>query len=249
MLLEVEQLKMHYSKATSPALESISFRIQEGEFVVILGLSGAGKSTLIRCINLLVKPTAGIIRWEGRNITGLKKSALMGYRRSIGMIFQSFNLLGRLSAFANVLVGRLGFMSIWRALLCWFHPKDVQSAMEALERVGLKHVLHQRADQLSGGQRQRVAIARALVQKPKLILGDEPVASLDPLTSRSVMDLLKSINEEDSITMIINLHDVELAKQYATRIIGISHGRIVFDGAPHQLDSSSLEKIYSNSER
>lgn len=249
MMLEVEQLKMHYPKAASPALESISFRVQEGEFVVILGLSGAGKSTLIRCINLLVKPTGGTIRWKGRNITDLKKSALKGYRRSIGMIFQSFNLLGRLSSLTNVLVGRLGFMSIWRAIFYWFHPDDIQRAKEALERVGLQHVVNQRADQLSGGQRQRVAIARALVQRPKLILGDEPVASLDPLTSRSVMDLLKSINEEDSITMIINLHDVELAKQYATRIIGISRGRIVFDGDPQQLDTSSLEEIYFNSER
>ncbi|RXT14936.1 phosphonate ABC transporter ATP-binding protein [Ammoniphilus sp. CFH 90114] len=245
MLVEIENLKVQYHRATSPALESISFGVGEGEFVVVLGLSGAGKSTLIRCINQLVKPTSGTIRWEGKEITGYKGRALTLYRRSIGMIFQSFNLLGRLSAVTNVLVGRLGYISRWRALTYLFPSIDLKIAEDALDRVGLAGVKHQRADQLSGGQRQRVAIARALVQRPKLILGDEPVASLDPLTSRSIMDLLKSINKEENITMIINLHDVELAKQYATRVIGISHGRIVFDDIPERLDGPSLEKIYT----
>ncbi|WP_134700201.1 phosphonate ABC transporter ATP-binding protein [Ammoniphilus sp. YIM 78166] len=245
MLLEIKKLHMKYRKAKAPTLEDLNFGIGEGEFVVILGLSGAGKSTLIRCLNLLIQPTGGEIYWRGRVVNQWRGKALKNYRRSIGMIFQSFNLIGRLSALTNVLVGRLGFMPAWRAFFRMYEASDVKLANEALHRVGLTHVMHQRADQLSGGQRQRVAIARALVQKPMLILADEPVASLDPLTSRSVMDLLKSINKEEQITMVINLHDVELAKQYATRIIGISRGKIVFDGHPQDVDNAVLERIYS----
>lgn len=245
MLLQIDRLHMKYRKAAVPTLENLSFKVEEGEFVVILGLSGAGKSTLIRCLNLLIKPTDGAIRWQGMETNRLKGKALRRYRRSIGMIFQSFNLIGRLSSLTNVLVGRLGYMAGWRGLLHWYGASDIQMAKEALERVGLTQVMNQRADQLSGGQRQRVAIARALVQKPKLILGDEPVASLDPLTSRSVMDLLKSINREEHITMVINLHDVELAKQYATRIIGISKGKIVYDGLPENVDQTVLDRIYT----
>ncbi len=245
MLLEVDHLHMKYRKALTSTLENLNFKVEEGEFVVILGLSGAGKSTLVRCLNLLIKPTGGVIRWQGREVNKWRGKALKNYRRSIGMIFQSFNLIGRLSALTNVLVGRLGYMPGWRAFFHWYSASDLELAKEALDRVGLTHVMHQRADQLSGGQKQRVAIARALVQKPMLILGDEPIASLDPLTSRSVMDLLKSINKEEHITMVINLHDVELAKHYATRIIGISKGKIVFDGLPQDVDLAVLERIYS----
>jgi len=245
MLLQVDRLKKQYAKSATPALEDISFFVEQGEFIVILGLSGAGKSTLIRCLNLLISPTQGNIRWQGEDVSKINGRALNHYRRSVGMIFQTFNLLGRLSALTNVLVGRLGYMPLWRALLFWYDKKDIEVAEEALERVSLSHVKNQRADELSGGQRQRVAIARALVQKPSLILGDEPVASLDPLTSRSIMDLLQMINQKDQITMMINLHDVELAKEYATRVIGISKGKVVFDGPPEQLTQWELERIYS----
>lgn len=245
MLLQVDRLKKQYAKSVTPALEDISFSVEKGEFIAILGLSGAGKSTLIRCLNLLIPPTQGNIRWQGKDVSKLNGRALNHYRRSVGMIFQNFNLLGRLSALTNVLVGRLGYMPLWRSLLFWYDKKDIQAAEQALERVSLSHVKDQRADELSGGQRQRVAIARALVQKPSLILGDEPVASLDPLTSRSIMDLLKLINQKDQITMMINLHDVELAKEYATRVIGISKGKVVFDGPPELLTQEELEEIYS----
>lgn len=245
MLLQVERLKKQYVKSTTPALEDISFTVKKGEFVVILGLSGAGKSTLIRCLNLLIPPSQGTIRWQGKDVSKISGRALNHYRRSVGMIFQNFNLLGRLSALTNVLVGRLGYMSLLRALLFWYDKRDIQAAEQALERVSLTHVKNQRADELSGGQRQRVAIARVLVQKPSMILGDEPVASLDPLTSRNIMDLLQNINQKDQITMMINLHDVELAKEYATRVIGISKGKVVFDGPPEQLTQRELGEIYT----
>ena len=245
MLLQVDRLRKQYTKSASPALEDISFSVEKGEFIAILGLSGAGKSTLIRCLNLLISPSQGNIRWQGKDISKIKGKALIEYRRSVGMIFQTFNLLGRLSALTNVLVGRLGYMPLWRSLLFWYDKGDIEAAEQALETVALSHVRNQRADELSGGQRQRVAIARALVQRPSLILGDEPVASLDPLTSRSIMDLLQMINQKDKITMMINLHDVELAKEYATRVIGISKGKVVFDGPPEYLTKDELETIYS----
>jgi phosphonate transport system ATP-binding protein len=245
MLLKVERLRMQYPKSRTAALQNVSFEVQKGEFIAILGLSGAGKSTLIRCLNLLVKPTNGRISWEGKDVSNISGKALMIYRRSIGMIFQSFNLLGRLTAIQNVLVGRLGYIPLWRALLFSFPADEVQRAHDALTRVGLESFALQRADMLSGGQKQRIGIARALVQNPKLILGDEPVASLDPRTSTSVMDLLASINKEENITLMINLHDVELARKYATRIIGISNGEVVFDGSPELLNDAVLSQIYS----
>ncbi|RKD24038.1 phosphonate ABC transporter ATP-binding protein [Ammoniphilus oxalaticus] len=245
MLLQVDRLKKKYAKSTSPALKDISFSVAEGEFIAILGLSGAGKSTLIRCINRLITPTQGTIRWLGKDITIASGKDLTMYRRSIGMIFQTFNLVGRLSVLTNVLVGRLGYMPVWRAFLFRYKTSDIKAAEHALERVGLFHVRDKRADQLSGGQQQRVAIARALVQQPILMLGDEPVASLDPMTSKSIMDILQMINRKDKITMMVNLHDVELAKQYATRVLGISRGKIVFDGPPEKLTYEELNNIYS----
>jgi phosphonate transport system ATP-binding protein len=244
-VLTVENLRKVYNKSNDPALKDISFRVDQGEFVAVLGLSGAGKSTLIRCINRLIDPTEGNIEWHGESIIKLKGKALHTYRRSIGMIFQSFNLVDRLNTLTNVLIGNLGYMSLLRAGLFYFNDAEKMAAYEALERVGLEQFSMRRVSQLSGGQRQRVAIARALVQKPQLILGDEPVASLDPQTSISVMELLKEINKQDQITMLINLHDVELAKRYATRIIGISDGNIVFDGSPKELTERDLSKIYS----
>ncbi|MBM7659239.1 phosphonate transport system ATP-binding protein [Bacillus mesophilus] len=243
-MLEVKNLQKKYNKANTPALNDVSFSIQQGEFIAVLGLSGAGKSTLIRCINRLVEPSAGDIIWNDDSILSYRGEKLRQYRSSIGMIFQSFNLIERMSTMTNVLVGFLGVIPLWRGLFFQFKKEEKKFALHALERVGLGDFANQRVSKLSGGQRQRVAIARSLVQKPKIILGDEPVASLDPNTSLQVMSLLKEINEQDRITMIINLHDVKLAKEFATRIIGISNGKVVFDGKPSELTQKDLENIY-----
>ncbi|WP_456275378.1 phosphonate ABC transporter ATP-binding protein [Bacillus sp. AK128] len=243
-MLEVKNLQKKYNKASSPALNDVSFSIQQGEFVAVLGLSGAGKSTLIRCINRLVEPSSGDVIWNNQSILTFKGEQLRKYRSSIGMIFQSFNLIERMSTLTNVLVGFLGAIPLWRGLFFRFTKEEKRQASQALERVGLKDFASQRVSKLSGGQRQRVAIARSLVQRPKIILGDEPVASLDPNTSVQVMSLLKEINNQDRITMVINLHDVKLAKEFATRIIGISNGKVVFDGKPDELTQEDLENIY-----
>ncbi|WP_246939595.1 phosphonate ABC transporter ATP-binding protein [Bacillus pinisoli] len=243
-MLEIKELGKKYPKATNSALKKISFTIEQGEFVAVLGLSGAGKSTLIRCINRLVDPTSGDIIWNGVSILSYRGESLRKYRSSIGMIFQSFNLIERMSTITNVLVGFLGAIPLWRGLFFQFSKEEKRQALHALERVGLREFADRRVSKLSGGQRQRVAIARSLVQKPKIILGDEPVASLDPNTSTQVMSLLREINEQDQITMMINLHDVKLAKEFATRIIGIANGEVVFDGKPDELTQEDLENIY-----
>jgi phosphonate transport system ATP-binding protein len=243
-MIEVKNLQKQYPNSQEAALDNVSFSIRKGEFVAVLGLSGAGKSTLIRCVNRLVEPTGGHIYWEGNDVLSYKGEKLRKYRSSIGMIFQSFHLIERLSTLFNVLVGNLGAIPLRRAFFFQFTKQEKDAALEALERVGLKEHANKRVSQLSGGQRQRVAIARALLQKPKMILGDEPVASLDPNTSVQVMSLLKKINEEDQITMVINLHDVKLAKEFATRIIGISNGKVVFDGTPESLSQNDLVNIY-----
>lgn len=243
-MLEVKQLQKQYNKTSRPALQNINFTVEQGEFVAVLGLSGAGKSTLIRCINRLVEPTGGDVKWYGESVIRYKGEKLRQYRSSIGMIFQSFNLIDRLSALTNVLVGKLGNVPLGRALFFIFTKEEKEQALLALNRVGLREFADKRVSELSGGQRQRVAIARALVQNPKIILGDEPVASLDPNTSVSVMSLLKEINVQDNMTMIINLHDVKLAKDFATRIIGIANGKVVYDGKPENLTQEDLENIY-----
>lgn len=245
-MLEIKHLEKRYEKNGRPALEDISLTIEKGEFITILGLSGAGKSTLIRCINRLIDPSSGTIEYNGTQILELNGRGLRAYRRSIGMIFQSFNLIDRLSTLTNVLVGRLGYNSPLTASFFQFSQAEKTEAYQALERVGLKEMADRRVSNLSGGQRQRVAIARALLQHPDLILGDEPVASLDPITAKSIMKLLKEINEEDKITMMINLHDVELAKKFATRIIGIANGHVVFNGPPDELREEDLLKIYGS---
>lgn len=245
-MLSITNLQKQYERASDPALKKVSMEVAEGELIAVLGKSGAGKSTFIRCLNRLIDPTAGEIIWDDQNILQLQGSKLREYRRGIGMIFQSFHLIDRMDAITNVLVGQLGFIPLWRALLLRFSMEEKKLAFEALDRVGLKEHAMKRVSLLSGGQRQRVAIARALMQKPKMILGDEPVASLDPITAKSVMELLAKINKEDTITMIINLHDVTLAKAYATRIIGIANGHIVYDGTPENMTEETLEKIYSS---
>ncbi len=243
-MIEVKKLKKQYGKTSTLALSDVNFSIEEGEFVAVLGLSGAGKSTLIRCINRLIEPSSGDILWNGESALGYKGEKLRKYRSSIGMIFQSFNLIDRMTTLTNVLVGSLGSIPLWRAILMRFTSEERMRALHALERVGLKDFADKRVSQLSGGQRQRVAIARALIQSPKLILGDEPVASLDPNTSEQVMSILKEINVQDKITMIINLHDVKLAKEYATKIIGIANGMVVYNGTPDNLTIKDMENIY-----
>lgn len=244
MLIEINGLKLKYRAQVRPALDGLDLRVGEGEFVAILGLSGAGKSTLIRCLNRLVRPDQGRILYRGREVTTLDREGLLTHRREIGMIFQNFNLLDRVDVLTNVLVGRFGYLPLWRIMTGSFSKEDVDQARAVLARVGLSGYEERRASQLSGGQRQRVAIARALLQRPRMILGDEPVSSLDPVTAASVMGVLERINREDGITMVINLHAVDLARRFARRIIGISGGRVVFDGCPEDVDDAALERIY-----
>ena len=211
------------------ALNKISFQIQEGEYVAIIGLSGAGKSTLLRLINKLIESTEGEVLFDGQSVTKAKGKELINIRRQIGMIFQGFNIVKRMSVLSNVLSGRVAYHPTWKTILGIFPEEDKQIAYRALQRVDILEKVHERASNLSGGQQQRVAIARALAQQPKLMLADEPVASLDPITTIQVMDYLKKINKEDGITTVANLHHVDLALKYATRVIGVRAGEIVYD--------------------
>ncbi|GGK11858.1 phosphonates import ATP-binding protein PhnC [Caldalkalibacillus thermarum] len=246
MALVIEGLTVIYNTKgkQEPALQDIDLTIQTGEFVGILGRSGAGKSTLIRSINQLVKPVAGRVNWNGTDMTKLSGQALRQARREMGMIFQHFYLIPRLTALQNCVLGRFGYRPWWKNLLGIVTAREKEEALAALDRVGIGHLAHKRVDQLSGGQQQRVAIARVIMQKPKLLLGDEPVASLDPVTSNQVLDLIKEIHHSEQMTTILNLHDVELALKYCDRIIGLAHGRKVFDGSPRQVNDKVLEQIY-----
>lgn len=211
------------------ALKNVNLEIYEGEFVAIIGLSGAGKSTLLRIINKLVESTGGEVFFENESVTKAKGKELINIRRQIGMIFQGFNIVKRMSVLSNVLSGRVAYNPTWRTVLGLFPESDKQIAYRALKRVDILEKVHERASNLSGGQQQRVAIARALAQEPKLMLADEPVASLDPITTVQVMDYLKKINVEDGITTIANLHHVDLALKYSTRIVGVRDGIVVYD--------------------
>tara|TARA_R110001583_G_C5670995_1_gene411061 strand:- start:20882 stop:21706 length:825 start_codon:yes stop_codon:yes gene_type:complete len=224
------------------ALQPTSLRFGRGEFTVLLGASGAGKSTLLRCLNLLTKPSTGQINVDG--IGAIEGSAaLQAHRRQTGMVFQQHQLIERHTALANVLLGRIGYHATWRSLFP-LPRAERQIALECLNRVGLLHKALARVDQLSGGQQQRVGIARALAQQPRLMLADEPVASLDPASSRRVLSQLKQICREDGITTVVSLHQVELAMEYADRVIGLAHGRVVFDGSPDTLNAGVLDMIY-----
>lgn len=225
------------------ALKDINLEIGRGEFVVFLGPSGAGKSTLLRCINGFVYPGGGKVEVAGLHLNR-KRDELKKIRTRVAMIFQQFHLVKRLSVLENVLCGSLARNSVWFSTFKFFRREDVELAIQCLERVGMKDKMHQRADQLSGGQQQRVAIARALVQKPSIMLADEPVASLDPKTSVLVMNFLKTINREDGMTVVVSLHDVELARKFADRIVGISKGQLVVDKPVGDLTERDLEKIY-----
>ena len=226
------------------ALKDINLTIEQGEFVAIIGLSGAGKSTLIRTINRMHDITDGTLTVDGVNVMELKGARLRQFRRNIGMIFQSFNLVTRTTVIKNVLTSRVPELPFWRALLGAYPKKDKQEALEALEKVGILDKAFVRADQLSGGQQQRVALARTLAQNPKIILADEPVASLDPVTAKQVMDDFRRINREMNISVLINIHHVDLALQYADRVIGIKAGEVVYDGPASEVNEAVLAEVY-----
>jgi phosphonate transport system ATP-binding protein len=241
--LAIRHLWKEY-RAGQPVLRDISFSVASRGVTAIVGPSGTGKSTLIRCINRLVDPSAGEILFRGVDLARLKGRALRAARRRIGMVFQEYNLVDRLSVIENVLCGRLGYVGAWRAWLRRFPAVDIERAFALLDAVGLAHLARQRADQLSGGQRQRVGIARALMQDPELFLADEPTSSLDPKTSVEIMELISRRAEERKIPVIVNIHNVELARRFAERVIGMADGEIVFDGAPRALDPAILSRIY-----
>jgi phosphonate transport system ATP-binding protein len=242
-MLRIQNLRKVFPNGTV-ALKDLSLTVPDGEFLVIIGLSGSGKSTLLRCINRLVEPTSGRIWLDDVELTALSPAQLRDARKRIGMIFQQFNLVKRSSVLTNVLSGRLGSTSPLQSLFGRFSGMDYDRAYANLGRVGIPETAHQRADTLSGGQQQRVAIARALMQDPTLMLADEPVASLDPATSHSVMKYLEEINQQDGITVICNLHFLSLARRYATRVIALKAGQIVFDGLPTEIDEEWFTKIY-----
>lgn len=226
------------------ALNDINLTVPAGQVMALIGPSGAGKSTLIRCVNRLVEPSAGAIELDGQDITRVRGSRLRQARRQIGMIFQNYALVERLSVMENVLSGRLAYVGFWRSFLRKFPRSDIQQAFNLLERVGLQTMFDKRGDALSGGQKQRVGIARALMQNPKLLLVDEPTASLDPKTSRQIMRLICELCREQQLAAIINIHDVVLAQQFVDRVVGLRGGELVFDGHPNDLSPDILTNIY-----
>jgi len=241
-MLEVKHLTKIYEDGTV-ALRDVSFTVEDGEFLVIIGLSGSGKSTLLRCINRLIEPTEGQIIWNGIDITAADPTQLRQIRRQIGMIFQQFNLVKRSTVLTNVLAGRLGYVNPWASLLHRFPKEDMEMAMRALERVGIADQAHKRADELSGGQQQRVGIARALMQQPKMILADEPVASLDPVLAHSILGYLEQLNQEEGITVLCSLHYLDLVQRYATRVIGLRDGQIVYRGTREDIRRMTDEEF------
>jgi phosphonate transport system ATP-binding protein len=243
-ILSVRNLIKTYPNGVQ-ALKGVSFDVREGEFLVIIGLSGSGKSTLLRCLNRLHDPTSGSVIFEGNvDIAKVQGSAVRDIRRQIGMIFQHFNLVPRFTVIKNVLLGRLAYTPMWKSILGMFSQSDHQKALDHLELVGIAEKAHLRADNLSGGQQQRVAIARVLSQNPKIILADEPVASLDPATCHTVMEYLKKVNEELGITIVCNLHFLSLVRQYATRVIALKGGEVIYEGSPKEIDDQWFERIY-----
>jgi phosphonate transport system ATP-binding protein len=242
-MLEIKNLTKVY-EGNVQALDDVSFNVQPGEFLAVIGLSGSGKSTLLRCINRLVEPTNGEVIWDGVDVTKAGPDELRRIRRQIGMIFQHFNLVERSKVLTNVLAGRLGYTNPAMSLVNRFSKKDVEMAYKQLERVGITDQANKRADELSGGQQQRVSIARAMMQNPKIILADEPVASLDPVLAHSIMQYLEKINKEDGVTIICSLHFLDLVHRYANRAIALNAGVLMFDGAPKEIDDVKFKEIY-----
>jgi phosphonate transport system ATP-binding protein len=241
-MLEISHVNRTFG--TKRAVDNVSLRIDKGSFVGVIGRSGAGKSTLLRMINRLQDVSSGTISWNGHDVTALKGQALRDWRASCAMVFQQFNIVGRLDVMTNVLMGRLNHTTQMRSLLKLWTPEDRAIAVSALEQFDMTAMAGQRAESLSGGQQQRVAIARALVQEPEIVLADEPIASLDPRNTKIVMDALQRLNKHFGITVLCNLHDLDIAKDYCGRLIGMAQGRIVFDGSPDELTESVARELY-----
>jgi phosphonate transport system ATP-binding protein len=241
-MLKIQNVTKTYPTGTQ-ALKNVSFDVKDGEFLVVIGLSGSGKSTLLRCINRLIDPTEGKIFWDDTDITAASPAGLRNIRREIGMVFQQFNLVKRSSVMTNVLSGRLGYVNPWLSLVGIWPEEEKKKALRSLERVGIADKAYTRADALSGGQQQRVGIARALMQDPKLILADEPVASLDPVLSHSILQYLEQLNKE-GITVICSLHFLDLVHRYATRVVALKDGIKVFEGSAQEIDRAKFKEIY-----
>lgn len=245
--IDIKDLSFSYD-GKHMVLKKVNFSVEERQIVALVGPSGVGKSTLLRCINRLIKPTAGEVKVLGKNVMAANRSQLREIRRMIGVIFQQFNLFDRQKVIENVLLGRLGYIAGWRSLL--FFPKlvysssDYQKAEEVLNEVGLKSYANKRVFNLSGGQKQRVAIARALVQQPKIILADEPVSNLDPFLAEEIMKLLTNLAKKKAITIVASLHSLEIARKYSQRLIGMAGGRIIYDGNPKKMTKETIKKIY-----
>jgi len=243
-ILEVRNLTKTYRGAEGPAVEGVSFSVAKGETIGIIGPSGAGKSTLLRCINRLINPNQGQIFIEGEEITGAASAKVRSLRRRVGMVFQHHNLVARLTVMQNAMHGRLGYMSALAGVLGRYTEDDKHRALGILEQTGLGDFLYHRAGELSGGQRQRVGIVRALMQEPSLLLCDEPIASLDPASAQVVMELICEVSRNRNIACIVNLHQIDAARKYMNRIIGMSKGKIVYDGPTATLTEATIEKIY-----
>jgi phosphonate transport system ATP-binding protein len=241
--LEIRNLKKEYT-AGNPILKGIDINITEPGIIAIIGPSGTGKSTLLRCINRLIDPTDGQILFDDADLCLAKGAQLRKLRRQVGMVFQEYNLVERLTVIENVLTGRLGYMSAWQAWRRKFSQEDINTAFELLDAVGLTEHASKRADSLSGGQRQRVGIARAVMQNPKILLADEPTSSLDPKTAVEIMELLERFSAEKNIPALVNIHDVKLASRFAKRMIGMSNGVVVYDGTPEGITDDHLKQIY-----
>ena len=242
-MLEIKNLTKIY-EGDVKALNNVSFKVEKGEFLAVIGLSGSGKSTLLRCINRLIEPTAGQILLDGVDVTAASQDEIRQIRRKIGMVFQHFNLVNRSKVITNVLSGRLGYNNPAMSLINHFPKSDIQMAYRQLERVGIANQANKRADELSGGQQQRVGIARAMMQQPEMILADEPVASLDPVLAHSIMQYLETINREDGVMVLCSLHFLDLVHRYADRAIALNEGHLMFDGSPEDIDDEKFRDIY-----
>lgn len=245
-IVRFENVSKYYSNGVH-ALKNVSFEVKEGEFISVIGPSGSGKSTILRSINKLIQTTGGSIYVEDIEVGKQKGKNLRKLRRKIGMIFQNYNLVYTVSVLQNVLHGCLGYMSGLKGIFGIYSESDKKKAMELLEELGIEQYANNRASELSGGQKQRVGIARAIIQNPKVLLCDEPIASLDPSSAKKIMDLLKDMTSKRNITCIVNLHQIDVALKYSTRIIGLSKGELVFDGTPNELTDEVIERIYGTS--